>query len=191
MKPRLACLLFQCLLKKLVVRLSGALHREVLMHHVGAGCSHDLSCLGRNCGHSDCPHPRPCGFCPEEYECALGGTCKHSSLHFLAVPHQHPSWSIIVIPGCRSDCRGRQCGDDGCGQPCGECPDFTVCSEETFQCGRCCNVVVSSLPPALFTPCRASLVSQRHWSLRLRHRTILLMQGPSLDRFLGDSLPWQ
>lgn len=34
-------------------------------------------------------------------------------------------------PGCQGDCNGKQCGDDGCGNPCGFCDDGDLCSNGT------------------------------------------------------------
>jgi hypothetical protein len=37
--------------------------------------------------------------------------------------------------GCQGDCSGKQCGDDGCGNPCGFCDDGALCNGG--QCATC------------------------------------------------------
>lgn len=39
-----------------------------------------------------------------------------------------------LAPACEADCRGRACGDDGCGGSCGTCGDTAVCNAETYAC---------------------------------------------------------
>lgn len=38
---------------------------------------------------------------------------------------------------CIPSCEGIQCGDNGCGESCGECDDKMACTEDTCVAGRC------------------------------------------------------
>lgn len=38
---------------------------------------------------------------------------------------------------CTPDCRGRECGDDGCGGECGECPNGFACTDDGSCTGSC------------------------------------------------------
>jgi len=43
---------------------------------------------------------------------------------------------------CEAECEGKQCGDDGCGGSCGECPAWLVCDEQEL-----CAPATAQCPP--------------------------------------------
>jgi len=54
--------------------------------------------------------------------------------------------SLLILAGCAGDghrcnsnCEDRQCGDDGCGGSCGDCPASQVCSPDGSCCEPCCQ----------------------------------------------------
>jgi hypothetical protein len=42
-------------------------------------------------------------------------------------------YTLTIEKACVPQCEDKECGDDGCGEPCGTCPDGFECSEE-FTC---------------------------------------------------------
>lgn len=63
-----------------------------------------------------------------------------------------------VDQGCTPNCDGKECGDDGCGGECGECPEHAICSNslcecEVLTCGEtCCPDGANCLDQACCTP---------------------------------------
>jgi hypothetical protein len=84
------------------------------------------SCLGKECGDDGCDGS--CGLCPKGSTCAYlatGGTkCIPSSCSPACGPTEKCIAGECV---CVPQCLGKQCGDDGCGNSCGDCPPGQVC----------------------------------------------------------------
>ena len=60
-------------------------------------------------------------------------------------------WMVVdEAPCCHPDCEGKECGDDGCGGTCGECPYGTVCASGG-NCADCMETL--GLEGGLGTPC--------------------------------------
>lgn len=79
-----------------------------------AGCGCDWACQnGLVCNTSyeepTCLQPAASGD-----PCAWSGHCQEGLV----------CWQDVC---CRADCTGKECGDDGCGYPCGECPEGKQC----------------------------------------------------------------
>ncbi len=47
---------------------------------------------------------------------------------------------------CTPSCEGVQCGDDGCGESCGECDDGRACTEDTCAEGQCVTAPLFDCP---------------------------------------------
>jgi hypothetical protein len=62
-------------------------------------------------------------------------------------------WCVMMVDqtgcgwcGCIPSCEGKECGDDGCGGSCGECPPGTECTDEGLcwgQQGDSCSEILS------------------------------------------------
>ena len=65
------------------------------------------------CGDEICDDTEDCASCHEDCGCGCGEACEDAACAFTA-------------------CDGRDCGDDGCGGSCGECPPNNVCDN-----GKC------------------------------------------------------
>lgn len=80
-------------------------------------CAGDF-CLA-NCGNGTCDDDgiETCDTCPADCGCPVGQICE---------------WGEC----CQPDCTGKQCGYDGCGGSCGECPEGSLCTLEN-QCEVC------------------------------------------------------
>lgn len=76
-------------------------------------------CKERKCGQMD----KKCGIVCDSKECQAisNGICKDAQC-------------TDVVEPCRKQCSGKQCGDDGCGGKCGNCPGILVCRN-----GTCCT----------------------------------------------------
>ena len=48
------------------------------------------------------------------------------------------AFDTISIETCIHDCTGKICGDDGCGDSCGECDDMEICSPDGSSCDPAC-----------------------------------------------------
>ena len=87
-------------------------------------------CVGKECGDNGCGGT--CGSCPpgkacvdhactcpfvecEGFCCAEGALCVHGTC-------------------CVPNCEGKECGGDGCGNTCGECPALQICVGEKCSC---------------------------------------------------------
>jgi hypothetical protein len=107
----------------------------------GACCEpqcQDIECGDNGCGGS-------CGSCSSGKEECAGGECVCSHIDCGG---QCCSFSSNCWQGhcCEPDCDGKECGDDGCGDLCGECPDLHICTnDDTCDCqhetcdGVCCE----------------------------------------------------
>jgi hypothetical protein len=42
--------------------------------------------------------------------------------------------TVRVESACTRECAGRECGDDGCGERCGDCADGSFCLAEAGIC---------------------------------------------------------
>ncbi len=95
-----------------------------------------MACTAANCGDGQCAAPSEnCGNCPDDCGCSGSQVC-----------HQNTC--------CTPSCTGKECGDDGCGGSCGDCPEGEFCNQGT--CGPAGNGCVSSNEPGCGgCPCEA------------------------------------
>lgn len=77
-------------------------------------CSDDNECTADGCFDGACTHEQVSGSCCHP-ECGVGELCL--------------SGQCI----CAANCFGKDCGDDGCGGSCGDCPEDSKCSLQ----GKC------------------------------------------------------
>ncbi|MBM4370894.1 MAG: PQQ-binding-like beta-propeller repeat protein [Deltaproteobacteria bacterium] len=72
----------------------------------GSACDDGVCVVLTQCGDGACSTVllEDCATCPEDCGCGCGGECQMGVCVFTA-------------------CDGKECGDDGCGGTCGECPD--------------------------------------------------------------------
>jgi iron(II)-dependent oxidoreductase len=59
---------------------------------------------------------------------------------------------LIECP-CMSVCAGKQCGDDGCGVACGQCPGQTTFCDDSFQCVDDCALAECGESPQMGYVC--------------------------------------
>jgi len=93
-------------------------------------CPDDCSCSGGEvCYSQECCEPTSCGV--------LGKECgtwddKCGSAVFCGDCNQFPNsfCTYMGVCDCTANCSGKQCGDDGCGTPCGECGPNYVCAAD-------------------------------------------------------------
>ena len=116
-------------------------------------CECVANCQGKECGFDDCEGS--CGTCPaggtcSNYACTDGcvDECDTPGLGMCSgdgrvVCGQYDGDECLewgdVLPctgpcvdgecGCDADCSGKQCGGDGCGGVCGECPPGQTCKD--------------------------------------------------------------
>jgi hypothetical protein len=76
-------------------------------------CEDGACVAGPVCGDEQCVEGEDCGSCPDDCGCGCGEGCVGGACKFTA-------------------CEGRDCGDDGCGGSCGDCPEGEVCDS-----GKC------------------------------------------------------
>jgi hypothetical protein len=104
------------------------------------GCLPD--CSGKQCGLDDCGFD--CGSCPAYAQCADDNQCVCENLECggLCCSPEAICWDNSC---CESSCAGVQCGTDGCGGSCGDCPDLTECQQGQCACQfiacaeKCCQ----------------------------------------------------
>ncbi len=78
----------------------------------------------------------------DSWDCAENGeSCGWTGSFFCC----HPPEQCVPI------CHGKDCGDDGCGGTCGECPDSDVCSESGL-CIPCAAATSSQSDPLMQQP---------------------------------------
>ena len=102
---------------------------------LGTPCEDDEDCLIYNfCLAPDGSDDKVCTCscqddCPSAFEC-------------VAVYQWRPEVFFGCFPPCEPDCDGKECGDDGCGRICGECPEQGICCGGTCPnctCEEICN----------------------------------------------------
>jgi hypothetical protein len=88
-----------------------------------SGCARGTACCRTGLG-----APQPCAGCATH--CCSGVCCPANAT-------QCNSAGLCCVPNCA----GRDCGDDGCGNPdgCGACRDGEDCDEESGQCLSTCT----------------------------------------------------
>ena len=79
---------------------------ECLAHHV---CEAGACVYTPWCGDYVCGEGEDCSSCPLDCVCGCGESCAAGACVFTA-------------------CEGMQCGEDGCGGSCGDCPEHHVCT---------------------------------------------------------------
>ena len=94
----------------------------------GACCQ--LQCGNKECGPDGCGGV--CGECAELSTCTAG-VCK-CDFQACADACCQQGQVCHASACCKPDCSGKECGDDGCGGSCGECPDGFSCSDFICQC---------------------------------------------------------
>jgi len=96
----------------------------------GIDCSDGNVCTADYCVAGICMHDPISGVacddgepCTENDQCMVDGSCAGN-------PMQCPEGLIceVGVCVCKSDCAGKECGDDGCGSVCGVCVGEEVCS---------------------------------------------------------------
>ena len=96
--------------------------------HAGAYCSAGECVLGTEL--LDCDDGNPC----TDDSCDPNEGC-------VGTPNSEPCDSGVCVDGecvCQPACEGMECGDDGCGGMCGECPaDKPVCNEGVCGVEEC------------------------------------------------------
>ena len=77
--------------------------------------------LLENCGDGECQFDEgeTCYNCPDDCACNAGETC-------------------VMGECCLPDCEGLECGDDGCGGSCGDCPFGLYCLSNVCQANNGC-----------------------------------------------------
>ena len=75
------------------------------------------------------PKPNVCGWQSTlgRYGCQASATTEPTGVYPLA------------CPACTPNCQGKQCGDDGCGGSCGDCPNGSPCLVDGFCQGFECT----------------------------------------------------
>ncbi len=105
-----------------------------LVCNVDQGTCCNFSCFDKECG-KVCG--KSCGTCPNNKQCNLEGKCACAKPLCGVVCCQTDE---VCIEGvcCKPNCQGKECGPDGCGGLCGECPESTdPCSKPTCMTGKC------------------------------------------------------
>jgi hypothetical protein len=69
--------------------------------------------------------------------------------------------TTTLAPVCRHQCATRECGDDGCGGSCGECPGELVCRNGTCGCPEGMDLCGGTCHPAC-PPSNGSRTVVRH-----------------------------
>ncbi|MEC8023958.1 MAG: lamin tail domain-containing protein [Myxococcota bacterium] len=92
---------------------------------VSSQCQPD--CAGKVCGDDGCGGS--CGTCTLGSQCLPAGTCEAIGCQSdIDCPVGAGCNLATATCGCVPQCSGKQCGDDGCGGSCGECPNGGLCS---------------------------------------------------------------
>ena len=112
-------------------------------------CDDGVDCTADDCVQGKCVHEVEDTFCLIELECVPEGTAKPGNSCQACLPDlSSAGWSPVEdgqpCPGgaqnlcksgdckCFAACDGKECGDDGCGSVCGQCPAGQPC-----QSGQC------------------------------------------------------
>jgi len=91
------------------------------------------ACEGKDCGDDGCGGS--CGECGDNEECSQGQCgCMSGS---VTCGDSCCDAKSVCLDGecCTPACLGKECGDDGCGGGCGECPEGDIC----LALGMCCT----------------------------------------------------
>ncbi len=100
-------------------------------------CQCEPDCTGKTCGDDGCGES--CGSCPEQQTCS-DGACACITGHLCADGVCHRCCADSDCTGndvcnleshicqCTADCTGKVCGDNGCGESCGTCPEGQACT---------------------------------------------------------------
>ncbi|NOZ87938.1 MAG: LamG domain-containing protein [Deltaproteobacteria bacterium] len=96
------------------------------------------------CGNGNCDKDKGenCDNCAADCSCATGEKCYNG---------------MCCIPGCK----GRECGDDGCGGSCGECGQGSICDAFEGKCTSGLGCAPSDEPGCLGCKCEPCVCSQR------------------------------
>ena len=112
---------------------------------VAGACTCVPVCTGRECGNDGCDATCPPG-CDAGWTCRDDGRCDCDGVP--CGPLCCPADQVCSSTGacCTATCGGRECGDDGCGGTCGDCPvRFTCGSAGECVTGSACG---GAAPPA-------------------------------------------
>lgn len=110
------------------------------------GVDFDNPCDEHSPSYNPCESSK-CNPCLPGEQCNMGDAgpqcaCK-SQLYCGAGTEKQccPEGAVCFQGGCcLPDCDGRECGSDGCGGMCGECPQGKTCNAQTGKCLLCtCN----------------------------------------------------
>lgn len=106
-------------------------------------------CEGKKCGPDGCGGT--CGSCEGDFLCSNGACVNPDALceqgeqqcdasNLMRCSEDGMSWNLLQVcpwgcddaackpvPRCLPQCEGKQCGDDGCQDSCGECEEGLVC----------------------------------------------------------------
>ncbi len=100
-------------------------------------------CDGKECGEDGCGGS--CGECDDGKLCTEDGACGCEYEGCDGACCEEGEGCIDGVC-CQPDCEGKECGDDGCGQSCGDCLELYACSDEglcacefEFCGGACCG----------------------------------------------------
>ncbi|MGC4121136.1 MAG: hypothetical protein QM765_42470 [Myxococcales bacterium] len=118
-----------------MTRASGILKRNVAaLALVVCACNLSMSGKDQCSGAGDCLVGYRClrSRCVLESECPVvcGNTCCSASEHCDPLV-------TACRPDCVPQCKGRQCGNDGCNGNCGDCGKGWSCDEQTARCEIC------------------------------------------------------
>lgn len=100
-------------------------------------------CLGAACSPASCPN----GCCDNDGDCHPGTTVQACGTGGVSCKSCQGTQSSCQNGQCRctAQCQGKQCGDDGCGGSCGNCPTGQTCTasgqcqQTPLQCLETCN----------------------------------------------------
>ena len=65
---------------------------------------------------------------------------------------------------CAGSCDGKECGDDGCGNSCGDCDDLMVCKDHQCKCSECAGGDWQCIASMSYHECTAGPGECGSWS---------------------------
>ncbi len=119
------------------------------------GCDDGLECTNDSCSKGQCQHVVQDIYCEISGACAPSGTVNPSNPCQSCQPGVAKSgWSLVedgvecgagkvcyggMCCDAQANCVGKECGDDGCGGACGDCPEGGTCEDGVCNvpCDEC------------------------------------------------------